>query len=151
MSTQVGPWGTHANPQENPWTVPSSYKCTSLDSQYRLVRMHAGPDSFDKQSKKWTKIARKRRKERRSLPTTLYNFTLSPHFVRKETGISISCPDPKALIDLPWFQTWHKSYMSRFLFLPTENILLCKIMRLTVFCINVILFHKIATGFSFFS
>ena len=47
----------------------------------------AGPDSFDKQSKKWKKIARKRRKERRLLPTTLYNFTLSPYFMRKEIGV----------------------------------------------------------------
>ena len=44
-------------------------------------------------SKKWKKIARK---ERRPLPTTLYNFTLSPYFMRKETGIPISSPDAKA-------------------------------------------------------
>ena len=84
LFTQVGPWGTHANPWKIRDCFPSSYKCTSLNSQYRLIKMHAGPDSFDKQSKKWKKIARKRRKERRPLPTTLYNFTLNPYFVRRK-------------------------------------------------------------------
>ena len=28
----------------------------------------------------------------------LYNFTLSPYFVRKETGIQISSPDAKACV-----------------------------------------------------
>ena len=60
--------------------------------------MHAGPDNFDKQSKKWKKIERKTRKERRPLPTILYNFTLSPYFVRKESGIPISSPDAKAFV-----------------------------------------------------
>ena len=64
------------------------------------MKMHAGPDSFDKQSKKWKKIARKRRKERRPFPTILYNFTLSPYFVRKETAIPISSPD--ALMQRLW-------------------------------------------------
>ena len=97
LFTQVGPWGTHANPWKIHEPFQAHTKCTSLDSQCRLIKMHAGPDSFDKQSKKWKKIARKRRKERRPLPTTLYNFTLSPYFVRKETGIPISSPDAKAL------------------------------------------------------
>ena len=49
--------------------------------------MHAGPDSFDKQSKKWKKIARERRKEKRP---PQQHCTISPYFVRKETGIPFS-------------------------------------------------------------
>ena len=58
--------------------------------------MHASPDTFDKQCKKWKKIARKRRKEGMPLPPTLYNFTLSPYFARKKTGSQISSLDAKA-------------------------------------------------------
>ena len=65
--------------------------------------MHAGPDSFDEQSKKWKKIAGKRREERRPLPNTNCSITLNPYFMRKEIGIPTSSHDANAgvLLQVP--------------------------------------------------
>ena len=48
----------------------------------------------------------KEKREKATPNNNLYNFTLSPYFVRKETGISISSPDAKAVRD------WNSSFLS---------------------------------------
>ena len=67
LFTQVGPRGTHANP----WKISGPFKAhtnaQAWIAKYRLIKMHASPDSFDKQSKKWRKIASTRTAKHRKL------------------------------------------------------------------------------------
>ena len=44
--------------------------------------------------------SKEKEKREKATPNNIYNFTLSPYFVRKEIGIPISSPDAKAFLQL---------------------------------------------------
>ena len=60
----------------------------------RLVKMHAGPDSLDNETEQDMEENNKEKEEREKATPKhkLHNFTLSPYFIRKKTGIPESSP-----------------------------------------------------------
>ena len=81
---------------ENPWTVPISYKCTSLDSENRLICMLAQIALINKSRNGRSSKREGEKTGGHSQQHCTHYFTLSPYFERKETGIPISSLDAKA-------------------------------------------------------